>query len=135
MSRKVLLLLLYGHTRILDFAAKKVLLAADLTKGVQRNCYDAAPLARKIKKFTVNRSPHVDKRSRESFEWVMHYRRISVEADAETCHKFRRFVAETMPPGVSVKVTERSFEPLQRFYTPQPVAGFQKHLSTIQKNT
>jgi len=32
MSRKVLLLLLYGHTRILDFAAKKVLLAADLTK-------------------------------------------------------------------------------------------------------
>lgn len=42
------------------------------------------PMPRKITRFTVNRSPHVDKKSREQFEIRDHYRFLIIEASPQT---------------------------------------------------
>lgn len=51
--------------RLLDHAAR------DITNTIKRTGADVSgpiPLPRNIEKFTVNRSPHIDKKSREQFE-------------------------------------------------------------------
>ena len=60
------------------------------------------PLPTRIERYTVLRSPHVDKKSREQFELRTHKRLIDIhEANARTAEVLNRLV---VPAGVFVKI-------------------------------
>ena len=60
------------------------------------------PLPTRIERYTVLRSPHIDKKSREQFELRTHKRLIDIhEADARTVEVLNRLV---VPAGVFVKI-------------------------------
>jgi small subunit ribosomal protein S10 len=61
--------------RLLDQSVKEIVSTAKRTGAEVRG---PSPLPTKIEKFTVNRSPHVDKKSREQFEIRTHKRVIDI---------------------------------------------------------
>ena len=58
--------------RVLDASAKEIVSTAKRTGAGVRG---PVPLPTRIEKFTVNRSPHIDKKSREQFE-IRTYKRL-----------------------------------------------------------
>ena len=64
----------YDH-RLLDKAVKQIVLTAKRT-GAQ--LMGAVPLPNKRRCFTVLRSPHIDKKSREQFELTTHKRILDI---------------------------------------------------------
>ena len=69
----------YDH-RVLDNSTKEIVNTAKRTGARVRG---PIPLPTHIERFTVNRSPHVDKKSREQFEIRTHRRLLDiVEPDA-----------------------------------------------------
>lgn len=61
--------------RILDQSTSEIVNTAKRTGAQVRG---PIPLPREINRFTVNRSPHVDKKSREQFEIRTHKRMIDI---------------------------------------------------------
>jgi small subunit ribosomal protein S10 len=61
--------------RILDSSTKEIVSTAKRTGAQVRG---PIPLPTRIEKFTVNRSPHVDKKSREQFEIRTHKRVLDI---------------------------------------------------------
>ena len=61
--------------RILDQSTKEIVNTARRTGAVVRG---PVPLPTHIKKFTVNRGPHIDKKSREQFEIRTHKRLLDI---------------------------------------------------------
>ena len=60
------------------------------------------PLPTRIERYTVLRSPHIDKKSREQFELRTHKRLIDIhDANARTAEVLNRLV---VPAGVFVKI-------------------------------
>ena len=85
--------------RILDASTREIVATAKRTGAQVRG---PIPLPTKIEKFTVNRSPHVDKKSREQFEMRTHKRVIDIfEPTARTVEALNRLV---VPAGVFVKI-------------------------------
>ncbi len=64
----------YDH-RVLDQSALEIVNTARRTGADVRG---PIPLPTKIERFTVNRSPHVDKKSREQFEIRTHKRVLDI---------------------------------------------------------
>ena len=64
----------YDH-RLIDRSASEIVETAKRTGAQVRG---PIPLPTKIEKFTVNRSPHVDKKSREQFEIRTHKRVLDI---------------------------------------------------------
>src|SRR3982750_498046 len=64
----------YDH-RILDQSTKEIVNTAKRTGAQVRG---PIPLPTRIEKFTVLRSPHVDKKSREQFEMRTHKRLLDI---------------------------------------------------------
>ena len=64
----------YDH-RVLDTSAKEILESAKRTGADVRG---PIPLPTRIEKFTVLRSPHIDKKSREQFEIRTHKRLMDI---------------------------------------------------------
>ena len=64
----------YDH-RVLDTSAKEILETAKRTGADVRG---PIPLPARIEKFTVLRSPHIDKKSREQFEIRTHKRLMDI---------------------------------------------------------
>ncbi|MEC9414364.1 MAG: 30S ribosomal protein S10 [Pseudomonadota bacterium] len=64
----------YDH-RVLDTSAKEILETAKRTGADVRG---PVPLPTRIEKFTVLRSPHIDKKSREQFEIRTHKRLMDI---------------------------------------------------------
>ncbi|MDR0631920.1 MAG: 30S ribosomal protein S10 [Holosporaceae bacterium] len=64
----------YDH-RILDFSASEIVMTAKRTGARVRG---PVPLPNKIERFTVLRSPHIDKKSREQFELQTHKRLLDI---------------------------------------------------------
>ncbi len=64
----------YDH-RLLDQSVKEIVNTAKLTGA---NVRGPIPMPTHIQKFTVNRSPHIDKKSREQFEIRTHKRVIDI---------------------------------------------------------
>lgn len=77
---KIRLTLKSYDPRLLDKAVKQIVLTAKRT-GSQ--IMGPVPLPNKAKVFTVLRSPHVDKKSREQFELVKHRRILDIESPSE----------------------------------------------------
>ena len=61
--------------RLLDLSNAEIVHTAKRTGA---NVRGPIPLPNKIEKFTVNRSPHVDKKSREQFEIRTHKRLLDI---------------------------------------------------------
>ena len=64
----------YDH-RVLDTSAKEILETAKRTGADVRG---PIPLPTRIERYTVLRSPHIDKKSREQFETRTHKRLIDI---------------------------------------------------------
>jgi|SRR3990172_6565374 len=88
----------YDH-RILDQSAEQIVEAAERTGAVVAG---PIPLPTHIKKFTVIRSPFIDKDSREQFEIRTHKRLIDiVEPTSKTVDTLMRL---QLPAGVDIEV-------------------------------
>ena len=64
----------YDH-RLLDQSAAQIVETAQRTGA---DVVGPVPLPTRIEKFTVNRSPHIDKKSREQFEIRTHKRVLDI---------------------------------------------------------
>ncbi len=61
--------------RILDASTKEIVATAKRAGAQVRG---SIPLPTRIEKFTVNRGPHIDKKSREQFEMRTHKRLLDI---------------------------------------------------------
>ena len=85
--------------RALDASAREIVEHARRTNA---RVSGPIPLPTRIERYTVLRSPHVDKKSREQFELRTHKRLIDIyEANARTVEVLNRLV---VPAGVFVKI-------------------------------
>lgn len=85
--------------RALDASAREIVEHAKRTNA--RVC-GPIPLPTRIERYTVLRSPHIDKKSREQFEMRTHKRLIDIlEATQRTTEALNRLV---VPAGVYVKI-------------------------------
>jgi len=88
----------YDH-RALDASAKEIVDNAERTGARVRG---PIPLPTRIERYTVLRSPHVDKKSREQFEMRTHKRIIDIyEPTVRTVEALNRLV---VPAGVFIKI-------------------------------
>ena len=88
----------YDH-RALDTSAKEIV---DYARRTNARVSGPVPLPTRIERYTVLRSPHIDKKSREQFEMRTHKRLIDIfEANARTVEALNRLV---VPAGVFVKI-------------------------------
>ncbi len=88
----------YDH-RALDTSAKEI---AEQARRTNARVSGPVPLPTRIERYTVLRSPHIDKKSREQFEMRTHKRLIDIhDANARTVEALNRLV---VPAGVFVKI-------------------------------
>lgn len=88
----------YDH-RVIDASA------LDIVETVKRSGARVAgpiPLPTRIERFTVHRSPHVDKKSMESFEQRTHKRLLDIlEPTAKTVDELKKL---NLPAGVDITI-------------------------------
>ena len=85
--------------RILDNSTKEIVNTAKRTGAQVRG---PIPLPTRIEKFTVNRSPHVDKKSREQFELRTHKRLLDInDSRPQTMDALTKL---DLPAGVDVEI-------------------------------
>ncbi len=88
----------YDH-RALDSSAVEIV---DQAKRSSARVRGPVPLPVRIERYTVLRSPHVNKKAREQFEMRTHRRLIDIfEPTARTVEALNRLV---VPAGVFVKI-------------------------------
>jgi small subunit ribosomal protein S10 len=88
----------YDH-RILDESARRIVAAAERTGA---RVVGPVPLPTKIERWTVKRSPFIDKDSQEHFEMRTHKRLIDVlDPDAKTIDTLTRL---NLPAGVDIEI-------------------------------
>ena len=88
----------YDH-RILDQSTKEIV---DTAKRTGADVAGPIPLPTVVNRWTVLRSPHVDKKSREQFEMRTHKRLIDIlEPTADTVDALMKL---DLPPGVDVEI-------------------------------
>lgn len=80
MKNKIRLTLKSYDHQLLDAAVKQIVLAVKRT-GSQ--LVGPVPLPNKNKSYTVLRSPHIDKKSREQFEKITHKRLMDIVSPVE----------------------------------------------------
>ena len=86
--------------RILDTSTKEIVSTAKRTGATVRG---PIPLPTRIERFTVNRSPHVNKDSREHFEIRTHKRILEIYYDSSV-NIFDLLVKSDLPPGVLYRI-------------------------------
>jgi small subunit ribosomal protein S10 len=90
----------YDH-RLLDQSTQEIVSAAQRT-GAGIN--GPIPLPTAISKYTVNRSPHIDKKSREQFEMRTHKRLLDIiNPTAQTVDALMKL---DLPAGVDVEIKQ-----------------------------
>jgi small subunit ribosomal protein S10 len=88
----------YDH-RVLDESARRIVEAAERTGA---HVVGPVPLPTKIERWTVRRSPFIDKDSQEHFEMRTHKRLIDVlDPDAKTIDTLTRL---NLPAGVDIEI-------------------------------
>ena len=92
--------LLSYDMRLIDDALRSLRSALDGT-GI-RIC-GPIPIPVRIRSFTVNRSPHVDKKSREHFEIRTHLRVLYLD-HFTNCNVMEVLSRVTLPAGVEIKI-------------------------------
>jgi len=88
----------YDH-EVLDQSATEIVQTAKRTGAI---VHGPIPLPTRIERYTVLRSPHIDKKSREQFEIRTHKRLIDIgEPTARTIDALNKL---SMPAGVDIKI-------------------------------
>ena len=88
----------YDHT-ILDQSAKDIV---DTAKRTEAIVHGPIPLPTRIERFTVQRSPHADKKSQETFEQRTHKRLLDIiEPTAKTVDELKKL---NLPAGVDITI-------------------------------
>ena len=88
----------YDH-RVLDQSAMEIV---ETSKRTGARVKGPIPLPTRIERYTVLRSPHVDKKSREQFEIRTHKRLVDIEEPtAKTVDALNKL---NMPAGVYIKI-------------------------------
>ena len=88
----------YDH-RLLDQSVREIVETVRRTGG---RVAGPIPLPTRIERFTVNRSPHVDKKSMEQFETRTHKRLIDIiEPTAQTVDELKKL---NLPSGVDITI-------------------------------
>ena len=88
----------YDH-RVLDQSARRIVSTAERTGAT---VLGPVPLPTKLERFTVQRSPFIDKDSQEHFEIRTHKRLIDViEPDSNTIDTLMRL---NLPAGVDIEI-------------------------------
>lgn len=89
----------YDH-ELLDQMAKEIVQTAQNTQAIVKG---PVPLPTKTERYTVLRSPHVDRKSREQFEIRTHKRLIEIlRPTGKTIEALNRDLIQ--PPGVNIKI-------------------------------
>jgi small subunit ribosomal protein S10 len=92
----------YDHS-ILDQSAKEIV---DTAKRTHATVHGPIPLPTRIERYTVLRSPHIDKNSREQFEIRTHKRVIDIiQPTGKTIDALNKL---SLPAGVDVKIKASS---------------------------
>ena len=88
----------YDH-RVLDQAVTDII---DTARGSGAQVVGPVPLPTRIERWTVNRSPHVDKKSMDQFE-IRTYKRLLdiIEPTAKTVDELRKL---NLPAGVDITI-------------------------------
>ena len=88
----------YDHA-ILDQSAQEIV---DTAKRTHSEVHGPIPLPTRIERYTVLRSPFIDKKSREQYEIRTHKRIIDIlDPNARTVEALNRLV---VPAGVFIKI-------------------------------
>ena len=88
----------YDHS-VLDVSATEIV---DTAKRTGADVRGPIPLPTRIERYTVLRSPHIDKKSREQFEIRTHKRLIDiVQPTGKTIDALNRL---SLPAGVDIKI-------------------------------
>jgi small subunit ribosomal protein S10 len=88
----------YDH-RVLDQSTRQIV---DTTKRTGAVIAGPVPLPTRTRKYTVLRSPHIDKKSREQFESRTHKRLIDIlEPTSQTVEALMKL---DLPAGVDVEI-------------------------------
>lgn len=88
----------YDH-RVLDASAKDIV---ETAKRTGARVAGPIPLPTRIERFTVNRSPHVNKKSMEQFEIRTHKRLLDIiEPTAKTVDELKKL---NLPAGVDIQI-------------------------------
>jgi small subunit ribosomal protein S10 len=88
----------YDH-EVIDQSTKKIVETVIRTQAKVRG---PVPLPTEIRKYTVVRSPHVDKDSREHFEMRIHKRLLDIlEPSPKTVDSLQRI---ELPAGVDIEI-------------------------------
>ena len=88
----------YEH-RLLDQSVAEILSTARRTGSVVAG---PIPLPTRIERFTVNRSPHVDKKSMDQFEMRTHKRLMDIiNPTAKTVDELKKL---NLPAGVDISI-------------------------------
>lgn len=89
----------YDH-EVLDRTAQEIVETAQRTNAV---VHGPIPLPTRIERYTVLRSPHIDRKSREQFEIRTHKRLIDIlQPTGKTIEALNKGLS--LPPGVDIKI-------------------------------
>lgn len=88
----------YDH-RVLDQAVESIV---ETARGSGARVVGPVPLPTRIERWTVNRSPHVDKKSMDQFEMRTHKRLLDiVNPTAKTIDELKKL---NLPAGVDITI-------------------------------
>jgi small subunit ribosomal protein S10 len=98
-NQKIIIRLKAFDHELLDKATKEIVATVNRT-GAEVS--GPIPLPRRIKRFTVNRSPHIDKKSREQFE-IRTYMRLVI-ISYSTAQTVDALMKVDLAAGVGVEI-------------------------------
>jgi len=88
----------YDH-RVLDQAVSEII---ETARSTGSQVVGPIPLPTRIERFTVNRSPHVDKKSMDQFEMRTHKRMLDIVGPtAKTVDELKKL---NLPAGVDITI-------------------------------
>ena len=88
----------YDH-RVLDQAVSEIV---ETAKGTGSEVVGPVPLPTRVERFTVNRSPHVDKKSMDQFEMRTHKRMFDIlDPTVKTVEELKKL---NLPAGVDISI-------------------------------
>ena len=88
----------YDH-RVLDQAVSEIV---ETAKGTGSQVVGPIPLPTRVERFTVNRSPHKDKKSMDQFEMRTHKRMFDIlDPTVKTVEELKK---HNLPAGVDISI-------------------------------
>ena len=88
----------YDH-KVLDQAVKDII---ETARNTGSSVVGPVPLPTRIERFTVNRSPHVDKKSMDQFEMRTHKRMLDIVGPtSKTVDELKKL---NLPAGVDIRI-------------------------------